>query len=475
MSRNSRKKRRKNSKTIRNYIISLILLILILFLMVSCVRHVFGRTGGGDASVDGKDGGAAEQAPVEFSVMCVGDVMAHSINIEAARTDDGYDFSDNYEYVTDYIQKADLALCNMETTFGGGTPSGYPMFNAPDELATAVKDAGFDVAITSNNHMMDTGTDGMQRTLQVLREAGLETVGSHLEGETDTWLVTEVNGVKVGVVAYTYETTQEAGGAPTINGNSVSETAAGLINSFNYADLESEDYDRIQADMDACREAGAALVICYMHWGEEYETSPNSRQTAMAQELAERGADIIFASHPHVLQAAEVLTASSGKNVPVFYSLGNYISNQRDETLSNRLTENGAMAYVNVVYDPNSEEVDVHAASVVPTWVDKYQDSTKEYRIIPLDADLDANPTLEVSGHLSRAKRALEDAVEMFGPLLDGADIEDLAAGSTGAEGESLSADEEDGTSNSSSGSSKKSSSGQKGSSTTEDDESEDE
>lgn len=433
----ARKKTKKKYKLKpRAYVIIAAIILLVLFLMVSCVRGIAGSFKGPFDPLK-KTIANLELEPVDFNILCVGDVMAHSPNIESAGTDDGYDFTENYEYVTDYIQQADLALCNVETTFGGGTPRGYPTFNAPDELAANLQSVGFDVAFTSNNHMMDTGADGVQRTLEVLRNAGLQTVGSQLYGEEKKYLVTEVKGVKVGLVAYTYETSTHAGQETSINGNTVSEEAAGVINSFNYYELESEDYDRIQADMDACRAEGAQLVICYMHWGEEYQQSPNQWQTAMAQELAERGADIIFASHPHVLQDAGVVQTSSGKKVPVFYSMGNFISNQRAETLSNRYTENGMIAGVHVIYDPNNQTITTDTMTILPTWVDKYDDGGIEYRIIPLDGYLEGNAALSISGHLSRAQQALEDAQSMYGDLLNGVSIQSYGVTSYADESES--------------------------------------
>ncbi len=426
--RRTKRRKRMNRSTKRNYLILIIILVIILFAVGSCMSHVVGsiKAGLGNDSSSDEEKNVSKGEPVEFTVMCVGDVMAHSPNIKSAVTAEGYDFNENYEYVSSYISQADLALCNMETTFGGGTPTGYPMFNAPDELASAVKAAGFDVAMTSNNHMMDTGAEGVKRTLQVLRDAGLETVGSHLDGE-QTYLVTEVKGVKVGIVSYTYETSEATGGNLSINGNSISEEAGALINSFCYTELDSADYTKIQADIDGCRNDGAELVICYMHWGNEYEQTPDSKQTAMAQHLADMGADVIFASHPHVTQEADVLESSDGRMVPVFYSMGNYISNQRAETLSNRYTENGTMVYVTVTYDPDEGTCTVNAAKVLPTWVDKYGSNSIEYRIIPLDGNLESNAALGESGHLSRAQQAYQDAVTMYGPLLDGAELSALA------------------------------------------------
>lgn len=394
---------------------ALLITVSVLMTMTAC--------GGGEnssaAGENGDSGAVQKEEAVNISILCVGDIMAHSTNIKSAYDSaaGGYDFSDNYEYVTPYIQQADLALCNVETTFEGTAPRGYPTFNAPDELAAAIRGAGFDVAITSNNHMMDSGFNGMQRTLQVLRDQGMTTVGSRFEGEKP-YAVTEANGVKIGIVAYTYETTGAGDSGVTINGNRVGEDSQKLINSFNYNELETTDYDKIKADIDGARGDGAEIVICYFHWGEEYQREPNSYELEIAQKAADMGADIIFASHPHLLQKVDFVTSASGAEVPIFYSMGNFISNQRQETLpsiSNRkYTEQGMIAYVDVEYMKSTGEILSETVKVVPTWVDRYGSPIK-YRIIPLDSGLDSNATLAQSGHLSRAKQALEDVKALIG------------------------------------------------------------
>lgn len=122
---------------------------------------------------------------IALSIAAVGDVMVHKPQLAAQYNGETgtYSFTNNFQYIKEYISAADLALCNVETTFAGGTYSGYPVFNAPDSLATALKEAGFDVALTANNHIMDKGLSGMKRTLEVLREEGLKTAGTQLEGE----------------------------------------------------------------------------------------------------------------------------------------------------------------------------------------------------------------------------------------------------------------------------------------------------
>ena len=144
---------------------------------------------------------------------------------------------------------------------------------------------------------------------------------------------------------------------------------------------------------------------------------PNEYQQYIAKEVASYGADIIFGSHPHVLQGMEMITdEASGRNVPVFYSMGNFISNQRAETLDNRYTEQGIIAEVDLEYMKSTKKVTTIQMNAIPTWVEKYKKNRKDvYTIIPLDDDLTKNPSLAESGHLSRAEQALDDIKELLG------------------------------------------------------------
>ena len=357
-----------------------------------------------------------EEQPISLSISAVGDIMVHKPQIPAQYNSatGTYNFDNNFQYVKKYIEKADLALCNLETTFAGGTYSGYPMFNAPESLSNALKNAGFDVALTSNNHIMDMGLNGMKRTLQIAREAGLETAGTHLEGEKN-YTVVDVKGVKIGIVAYFYET-PSVDAVPTINGNHISKDAWPLLNTFNYKTLD-EDLQKVDKSIRDARTDGADLVICYFHWGEEYQRTPNEYQQYIAREAAKFGADMIFASHPHVLQGMEILAGKTeGKQVPVFYSMGNFLSNQRAETLDNRYTEQGIIAQVNLEYRKSSKEILSIKMDAVPTWVDKYKEGDRDvYTIVPLDDGMKQNPSLAESGHLSRAEQAFSDIRDLLG------------------------------------------------------------
>lgn len=358
----------------------------------------------------------AEPVETELSILCVGDIMSHmpQTNAQYDASSGSYDYSENFEYVQHYIEDADLALCNVETTFAGKPYSGYPAFSSPDALATDLKEAGFDIGITSNNHMADRGYDGVIRTQEVLQEAGLATVGSVLNTEDARYIIKEVKGIKIGIVAYTYET-GSGSGTVSLNGAYISEQTASVINSFNFNTLE-EDCAKMQADIDAAKAAGAEVIVAYYHWGEEYQNEPNKWQETLAQKAADMGADIIFASHPHVVQKAEYVTVTdSDKKVPVFYSMGNFISNQRTELIGSRRVEQGLMAVVNLTYREGQGITSLEMENI-PTWLDKYTSGgSVEYRVIPLDETLEENESLKTSGHMSNAKQALEDLNEILG------------------------------------------------------------
>ncbi|MCR4804298.1 MAG: CapA family protein [Clostridia bacterium] len=425
--------------------------------------------------------------PIHLSIRSVGDVMCHPAQYLSAydNATGAYDFTGDYSYIKKYIEDADLALCNVETTFlGDGNYVGYPIFNSPDSLAEALGWTGFDVAYFANNHMIDTGKAGVLRTVELLRQNGMAVAGARLNTDEPRCPIVDVKGVKIGIVAYTYETT--TGSNRYINGNPLFAGGTDLINSFRcesgLAYAVEEDRAAIAEQIRWCKDNGADLVIAYFHWGIEYQRQYNDGEAAMAKFAADAGADIIFASHPHLLQGVETFTyevkfpepepepivepepvpepeeepepwiirvrkhfglikeeepkpvieetetvpeeprrESWTKTVPVYYSMGNLVSNQRVETMSDytanaRFTEQGMIAWVDLDYDPATGEISNFSMKCLPTWVEKYYKNGKnEYYIIPLDKDLDSNPELLASGHLGRAQQALQDVKDLIG------------------------------------------------------------
>ncbi|MGI6030968.1 MAG: CapA family protein [Eubacteriales bacterium] len=298
-------------------------------------------------------------------ITVTGDLMGHEYQLlDAKRTGGGeYDFHHNFEDVKKYFDQADLVLGNLETTLCGPELgySGYPNFGTPDAYAVAIRDAGFDVLSTANNHCMDKRTKGAMRTLDVLDELGLDHVGTYRsQEERDTIYMRDVNGIQTAILSYTYGT----------NGMPVEQPY--MVNLL--------DESLIRSDIQKARQQGAELVIVMPHMGVEYETYARDTYQAQAHMMLEAGADIVFASHPHVLQPMEYVDIpqadGSTRTGFVIYSLGNAISAQ--ETFPRN-----AGVLLNVeVQQVDDGPVTIEEVSFTPTWVQfKTAQGTQHFKI----------------------------------------------------------------------------------------------
>ena len=333
------------------------------------------------------------------SVGVTGDVLMHNPVLEAAKKGDTYDFSDTYEYIASYYQQFDFMVANLEVTLGGtkaGKYQGYPTFNCPDQVVDALKGAGVDLLLTANNHTYDTGLNGMLRTQQVIKERGLPNLGTVETAGDDFWRVEEINGIKVGMVCYTYESGKSADGRKQLNGITLSQDAQELVSSFSYSDLEGF-YATVKKDLSAMEAAGAEASMVYIHWGNEYQIAPNNTQKTIAQSLCDLGVDVIVGGHPHVIQPFEMLTSGEHTTYCI-YSVGNAVSNQSRNSLKSyanaRYTEDGMIFGVEF-QKWNDGTVEVSGISILPTWVHRV--SKKVYDIIPLDPAVPAWNGYEVS------------------------------------------------------------------------------
>ena len=146
----------------------------------------------------------------EVEIVFAGDAMQHEAQNKAAKQADGtYSFDECFASIAPYVQAADYAIVNLETPLGGAPYSGYPMFCAPDSYSMALKNAGFDLMLTANNHALDKRDKGAKRTLDVLDEQGLAHVGTYrnkADREKSLPLIKDINGFKIGFLNYTYGT-----------------------------------------------------------------------------------------------------------------------------------------------------------------------------------------------------------------------------------------------------------------------------
>lgn len=238
-------------------------------------------------------------------IVFIGDVMMHKRQLE-------YSHDSFLEGIRERLSDADLAVANMEFTLAGKPYSGYPAFSAPDSFAGYVADCGVDVFLTANNHILDKGKAGAERTIDIyssMAERVKFTGLSADEGsEASSYpLIVPVHGIRVAFINFTYGTNSGIGkGWPKVNR------------------MDMEDVGRA---FDRAHEAGAEYIIALPHWGEEYELRHSGEQEEWAEWMAGLGADIIIGSHPHVVQDSTSICTPDGRKTAVFYSLGNAVSN----------------------------------------------------------------------------------------------------------------------------------------------------
>lgn len=355
--------------------------------------------------------------PVEISILAVGDIMFHPSMVEHAydKSIKGYSFEYNFQFVKDIIGGADLAVGNFECTLGGpDKPYSKPMsFSAPDEAADALVNAGFDILSTANNHSNDRGRDGLIRTVQVMREKGIVPVGSRMEESEKPYAIADVKGIKVGVTGYTFGSRNDD-----------------ILNTFSSStDKAVQEMKQVAEDM---RADGAEIVVFIVHWGSEYARKPGSSQIKMAQGLADAGVDIIFGSHPHVLQTVDVLTSEvTGRKTYVAYSTGNFISNQitRWNATKFKYTEDGMMLDVRVVKPPEGR-AEVTSFRYLPTkTMLNLQSSRRKYTVLPIELALQNPDAYDMSEYeIKKAKTSLEDTTELLADAVGEGDIAAMAA-----------------------------------------------
>lgn len=364
------------------------------------------------------------------TVGAVGDLLMHMPVVDTARLSDGtYNFNSIFRYLREYTLEMDYTAANLETTLCGDSRpyNGFPMFNCPDDIATAAKDAGFDLMLTANNHSYDTGIAGYTRTLEVCRAAGLDTLGTNASPEEPKYQIREINGINIGMICYTYETSDGSGNYPSLNGNPMYDGSYDIINCFVPANPDPF-YEEIGGYLQEMRDAGAEATIVFIHWGVEYLTYANDNQKAIAQKLCDMGVDVIIGGHPHVVEPVELLesTEDPDHKTVCIYSLGNAVSNQRLSYMAKYApyghTEDGAL--FSVTFEKYSDgTVYLREANVVPTWVNMhFEEGNKEYNIVPLEKEFEHN--WETRYHLDantlpQAQKSYDRTMTIVGEGLD--------------------------------------------------------
>ena len=308
-----------------------------------------------------------EKEDIKVSMSVIGDIMCHNSQYNDAYKNGEYDFSYVFDDIKEHIETADLAIGNLETTFAGKDRgyASYPTFNTPEILAQDLKELGIDVVSTANNHSLDTGYKGIESTIDYLDEAGILHTGTYKSVEDqENIVIKEVNGLKFAFLAYTYGTN----GIPVPSGR---ENCINLI-----------DKELIKRHLDLAKNLKPDVICVNMHWGIEYQNSPNAEQEELANFLFENGVDIILGSHPHVLQKMEskeiLLSNGELKNGFVIYSLGNFMSGQ---TKAN--TRNSIILKLDIIKDGSTGNLRFENIDYIPIYTYTYP-NFKNYKVLDI-------------------------------------------------------------------------------------------
>ena len=307
-------------------------------------------------------------------VSAVGDIMVHSTQLTSAFDPKCkcHNFHPVFKNIKEYLVSADIAFGNLETTLPGDSKlfAGYPQFGAPDELAHALKDAGFDILTTSNNHSVDTGRKGIDHTIDTLDSLGIRHLGTYKsieEFEKNRILLYTKNGINFAFLSYSYST------------NGIAIPKAKVVNII--------DKDRIREDIQLARSKKPDVLIVAYHFGTEYARFPDKFQKEMVDFAFQEGADIILGGHPHVLQPYELdlIQDKYGerKQRLVIYSLGNFVSGQ-----IKRYT-NGGMIFnfkLTKKMQTGKTEISIQDVGYVPVFVYVSNDkSGYQYNVLPVE------------------------------------------------------------------------------------------
>nr|WP_321453365.1 CapA family protein [uncultured Carboxylicivirga sp.] len=338
------------------------------------------------------------QAQQKIQLLFLGDVMGHDSQINSARIDSTgkYDYRSCFQYIKDDIKSADIAIANLEVTLAGPPHKGYPQFSSPDTLADALVDAGIDALVMANNHCVDRRRKGLERTIKILDQKNIPHTGvfkDSLDRVDHNPLIMEKKGFRLAILNYTYGT------------NGIKVTPPNIVNHI--------DTTLMAKDITTANSMNVDKVIVFLHWGWEYNLSPNAEQKKITRFLWNKGIDIVIGSHPHVVQPMQWITTEN-QNKLVVYSLGNFISNQRDAP-----RDGGAMAMVELTKDGDSTYVS--NADYQLTWVHTpIENGKKKFYVLPADRYKnsvywpDSTARIRLNEYITEAGKVFKNNVNIY-------------------------------------------------------------
>jgi len=294
-----------------------------------------------------------------IQLMMVGDNLLHMGVVNTGKQEDGsYNFDFLFEGIGAFLEEAEIKMINQETIFGGNELgfSGYPAFNSPTEVGDAIVNAGFNVVLHSSNHAADKKIAGLKHCVEYWKQYPEVTMAGIHEEDVSPIQILTVEEIDFAILNYTYGPNLET----------LPSSIEGHLDMLcNYDENTGAiDFTTIHPDVltdIAEAEEMADVVIVCPHWGTEYTTKSSSYQEKFALQMTEAGADIIIGTHPHVVQPMEWIEADNGNRALCYYSLGNYVSTQK-----NPLCMLEAMAWIDFFVTEDGIVINEEGTGVVP-------------------------------------------------------------------------------------------------------------
>jgi poly-gamma-glutamate synthesis protein (capsule biosynthesis protein) len=304
------------------------------------------------------------QDTTRISLLFAGDVMGHDSQIASAfdANSKNFDYTSCFAAIKPIVEAADISIANLEVTLAGPPYTGYPQFSSPDALALTLKESGFDALVTANNHCVDRGKKGLERTITMLDSLNIPHTGTFVDTVSrmnDSPLMIEKNGFRIALLNYTYGT------------NGITVPKGSIVNLLDTAIM--------RRDIEKAKSLVPDAIIVFTHWGLEYQSLPTKNQKDLTEFCFKLGVQMVIGAHPHVIQPMEWRKES---NQFIAYSLGNFVSGQRK-----RYTDGGSMAYVElqkIQFNPDSSATTIDSAGYYLQWVYRTVDKYKDYYMVPV-------------------------------------------------------------------------------------------
>lgn len=326
--------------------------------------------------------------PTSAELVAVGDNLMHrSCTLSAKNADGTYDFTKHFANMADIFKAADLAVISQDTVLGGielgATSTETGIFNTAVELADGMADAGINVVLAANNHIMDEGSAGLNTMMSYFstKYPNITLLGVNNSREAkDEPVYVETNNIKIAMINYSYGSNQTAD----------LDASPYLLNQY--------DEDWLSDILKQAREE-ADFIIAFPFWGEQNSMDYTQEQERQAQFLADNGVDLIIGSYPHVVEPVKWITAENGDRTLVYYSLGNFQSIQN--TVENML---GGQANVTISKEEDGTHISDYSLDFVVTHYEQresseYYDIVTTYPLADYTSDLAARHGMSVSGN----------------------------------------------------------------------------